>query len=79
MVTLLAAPNMTQEDLVQMGSLVQEMDQVAQEEKLVQVLEIYYDASQRYRYASVFVPKNLVLVCMEHKQIYQSLSEKNIE
>lgn len=102
MVTRLAAPNMTQEDLAQMGSLVQEMDQAAQEKKLGRVIEInrefhsiiwkasksrrlrdllenYYDASQRFRYASVSVPENLELMCMEHKQIYQSLLERNIE
>lgn len=47
--------------------------------RLHELLENYYDASQRFRYVSMTVPGNIDQICEEHRQITKALLDGNVE
>jgi DNA-binding GntR family transcriptional regulator len=47
--------------------------------RLHELLENYYDASQRFRYVSITVPRRLDQICQEHRQIIKALLDGNVD
>jgi DNA-binding GntR family transcriptional regulator len=47
--------------------------------RLHELLENYYDASQRFRYVSITVPGRMDQICQEHRQIAKALMEGNAD
>ena len=51
----------------------------AKSPRLCELLENYYDASQRFRYVSINVQSNLDQICEEHGQIVKALRDGNVD
>jgi DNA-binding GntR family transcriptional regulator len=53
--------------------------QAAQSPRLFDLLENFYDSSQRFRIASIKVPGRLTQICREHRQIAEALQIKDAD